>query len=285
MFRRPNALHVVVVALVLAAGCLGGVPADLDGPDTATPTSEPPTSTPTPSPTATATPDPSRGTLDPLSLPWKPDPLRAGNVEVYVREYERSVRYNEHVGPSVVELTLSCQATLVAEVDSGYLVRAECRGSIHRRDDGGATSVGAFGPERVTYFVDDATVRRIDGADRQLDPYRADDGGLNVANPEGIAVVNADDRHHEVRLVVRYDGEAGDEPVLAERYSLGPGEGLDLRQVASREGAYNVTVEVGNETAARYRWQVASDTPRPGGVGVVVTPGGDALVIELPRMR
>jgi hypothetical protein len=283
---RPAALPLAVTALVLVAGCIGGVPVGLDGTETSTPTTATPTDEATTRPTPTPTPEPTPETLDSQSYPWKPQPLRAGNVEVYVREYERTVRHNELVGPSVVDVRLSCRATLVAQVDAAYFVRAECDGSVHQRDDDGATSVGAVAPEQVTYFVDDPTVTRIAGAVRTLDPYRAEDGGLNVAIPEGVAVVNADDQRHDLRLVVRYDGNGTDDAVLDEAVAVAPGEGLDLRRVAAREGAYNLTVEKGNETVAQYRWQVdIGDTPRPGGVAVVVTPGGEVVVVALPEMR
>ena len=205
---------------------------------------------------------------------------------MYIREYERTARHNELVGPSVVEVEQTCQATLVAQVGAGYLVRAECGGSVHERDDSGATSVGTVAPERVTYFVDDSTVTRVAGTDREVEPYRADDGGLNVAPPEGLAVVNADDSRHDLRVEVSYDGEGPTESVLDDAVAVAPGEGVDFHRLAAREGAYNLTVELENETAATYRWQVGSNEgDRPGGVGVVVTPGGEVVVVRLPKME
>lgn len=270
------------MALVLAAGCIGGVTGGIDGTDTPEPTPATTTdgvATPTPTPT----PEPTRQVLDPQSYPWKPDPLRASNVEVYVREYERTARYNELVDQSVVAVEQTCQASLVAQVDAGYLVRAECDGSLRKRTDGGV-SVGAVAPERVTYYVDDSTVERIPGEDRQLEPYRADDGGLNVGTPEGVTVVNTDDSHHDLQVVVRYDGATTDDPVLDDGVAVAPGEGLDLDGVAAREGTYNLSVERGNETAASYRWQVdGGEETRPDGVGVIVTPGGEVVVVHLPR--
>lgn len=286
MLRRPIIRPLVLVFVVLAAGCVGLVPGDLDATGTPTPAAPSP-ATPTPDTTTvpTATPEPTPETVTPQSFPWKPEPLRAANVEVYVREYERTVRHNDLVGPSVVGVEQTCHASLVAQVDSDYLVRAECGGSVHRRDDG-TGSVGAVAPERVTYFVNDSTLERIAGADRRLDPYRAGDGGRNVGTAEGVAVINADDRRHELRVAVTYDGEASDESVLDEVVAVAPGEGVDLRRVAAREGVYNVTVTAGNETVARHRWRVVGDdTVRPGGIGVVVTPGDEVVVIALPRMQ
>lgn len=280
------ALPLVVAVLALTAGCIGGVPVDVGG-TTSTPEPTPATPTTTTGPTTpTVSPESTPETLAPQSYPWKPDPLRAGNVEVYVREYERTVRHNELVGQSVIAVEQTCQAALVAEVDAGYLVRAECGGSIHQRADGGATSVGAISPERVTYFVNDSIVERIAGEDRELDPYRAGDGGLNVATPESLAVVNADDEHRDLRVEVAYEDENETESVLGETLAVAPGEGVDFERVAAREGFYNVSVEMANETAATYRWQVDSgENGRPGGVGVVVTSTGDVVVVPLPWMR
>lgn len=265
-----------MVALALVAGCISAIPVDR-GPEA--------TATPTGTPTPTATPEPTTETVQPQSLPWKPTPLRAGNVEVYVREYERTVRHNELVGPSVIAVEQTCQAGLVAQTEAGYLVRAECGGSVHQRD-GGATSVAAIPPERVTYFVNDSTVERIVGVDHQFDTYRAGEGGLNVAVAESLAVVNADDEDHEIGIEVAFDGDEDTQSVLNDTLAVASGEGVDLERLAAREGRYNLTVELANETVATYRWQVDDGEPgRPGGVGVIVTPAGEVLVVPLPRMR
>ena len=299
--RLPDpSLALVVTVLVLLAGCLTGTGLEFGDFDQPGETTVPPTTSTVPSPSdptvtatpGTKTPEQAQRTLAPQKEPWKPDPIGAGNVEVYVREYERTVRYNELLEPSVTEVNLACTAALVATIDAGYVVRTACDGSVHRRADG-ASSVSRFSPERVTYFVNDSIVRRINSTTSRVEPYRAEEDRSNLAQPRGIEIVNADEQPHELRLTVRYDGEDGDDLVLSERYALASSEGLRLRTVAARSGTYNVTATVGNETtqagnetdAYHQRWKLTPEDRSSGNLAIIVTPEGDLFVVDMPRLE
>lgn len=289
-------LALLAAAFVVFAGCLSSIPT---GESTSTPVGvETPTATSTAPPPATPTttrepehtPHSDQQTLAPRSLPWKPDPLSRNNVGVYVREYERTYRYNHVLEPAVTDVELRCSATFQAETAAGFLARADCAGSVRRRTDGGASTVGEFAADRVTYFVDDDTVRRIVGEDRAIEPKSVGDDGATLSRPRGLSIVNADDARHDLAVRVAYvasgtDGtQTGGSPavILDDEFTLGAGDGLDAERLVAHEGTYNVTIRVGNRTPERVDWSVSEGpTDTPGGLGVFVVPGGSVVIDEV----
>jgi len=154
-------LSLVLVALVLLAGCVsspGQSPTDTDSP--------PPTSTDAPTTASTPGEEAAVEWPDgPKAQPERPDDLTAERVGEFVRTHEYRYVYNSLWYGEYTTVSLDCSTESVASAGDGYRAVATCTGySNTRGPSNGTETVTAVHADWFTqtfvYYVDADTIRR-----------------------------------------------------------------------------------------------------------------------------
>lgn len=231
-----------LVLLTVSAGCLGGTA--LEG--------SPSTSDVSPTNDVSST-------GDVLAFPEKPTKLTDESVVEYARQYERAVTYRAVKEPNN-RVSLTCNATVEAQTENGFYVRAGCAVTTH--SNGG---VGSGGPGiGRAYFINNATTVPIPIAkrfDRARDAiYRSQKDTENVAGAPDLRILNFDTERHEVTVTLTYLGTTPPESAFESRYEVPAESGLEQGGVTLRKGTYRLRVRLENGTTATYRWNVTEDT-------------------------
>jgi hypothetical protein len=242
----------LLVAMVLLAGC-----ASLTGGPWST------------TDTATETPE----TVTPVPVPAPPDQPTPDAVTAYALERERAVTVNARTDASAVEVETDCEAWFDRWVDGDYYAVAACGASVESVHDG-QRSVSGFASTPAVYRVDQRSAQRVplDDARTLADPYRGDGATDTVDRARGLAVVNFDGRPTSV--TVRVVHEQSGETALNETYRVDAVDGRAVRDALLREGRYRVVVSTDDGTTSRSTWRVdADDAPGDYGFAVYVTPG------------
>ncbi|WP_136715735.1 hypothetical protein [Halorientalis salina] len=160
MIRRT--IPILLLAIVLTAGCVsgpGGSPTDTD--------SSPPTSTDAPT-TEFETPGADAAVEwpdGPKAQPERPDDLTTESVRSYLRTHEYRYVYNSLWYGEYTNVSLDCSVESVESAGDGYRGVVSCTGYSNTRGEPSGTETvteihADWFTQTFVYYVDDDTVRR-----------------------------------------------------------------------------------------------------------------------------
>lgn len=159
---RARALPLLTLALVVAAGCVGGPLAGSSSPTGDSPRSPQPTTADTPSPG-----DPVTFPDGPKERPERPATLNGSSIREYVRTLESRIAYNSLWYGEGSDVELECSVESVSERSSGYEAVVTCYGYSNTRGTvDGSTATGTtlhadWGSQSFRYRVSANATTRV----------------------------------------------------------------------------------------------------------------------------
>ena len=188
----------------------------------------------------------------PKTPPDHPDEIRLDRVSEYVEAFEYAYIYNTLYCPEIETITVDSETVLPRETDHGiYAFGAGAGSSTCGSDE--ETVVAHHGPEPYPYFVDEATLVRIDTVHDEVrgrdQAYGSDSFDTDAA---GLTLTNFDSTAHELAVTVTHESETAYEGVL----EVPARSQLNVTSISAVAGEHELTVETENGKTATGTWDV-----------------------------
>jgi len=187
--------------------------------------------------------------------PLPPENRTTDSVVAFVEEYESATFYNEirSTERTAESISVSCNAVLDRETDTGFYVLTRCGGSATLRDGTAEYPPTAYG--LTTYRVTENDVQRVTAS------------SLTAGDGYRLLLVNFDDSTHKLSVDMAPSSQSNDESIHSTSPQLGSEEAVGRRLETDGATEYELTVDLDTERQATFEGST-SGSP---GLGIYVT--------------
>lgn len=218
-------------------------------------------------------------TLSPISTPKRPQKLTEKNVVQFVSKLEETRTHNRLLRDDVVDISVSCDASLRATSANRYYLETVCQGYADYEN-----AHVDLGVTPTAYFVSDDEVRRINdslteirSSDKLMSSNNSSNNFVPPYQAAEIRIYNFDSSQHDISVTVQYVGNSRDKNATADKYNIGEMRGLILDRITKKKGEYEVLIRLDSTRTERYSWNITDPSKTPI-FSVYISPEGGVFI-------